>query len=173
LTEAPKRLAQVLFHDEAIANLAPEAAKAKNVLYLARGALYPVALEGALKFKEITYIHAEGYPAGEMKHGPIALIEKGVTVVALAPSTGVHAKTFSNMEEAAARGGRVILVSDREGVEKHGPNAFGAIAMPDVPPLLLPILYAVPAQLLAYHTAVHLGHDVDKPRNLAKSVTVE
>jgi glutamine---fructose-6-phosphate transaminase (isomerizing) len=173
LSEAPARIAEVLHHDQQIEALAQAAAKAKNVLYLARGALYPVALEGALKFKEITYIHAEGYPAGEMKHGPIALIEPGVLVVGLAPSQGLHAKTFSNLEEAAARGAKVILVSDAKGVREHGPRAFGTIEMPDVPEMALPLVYAVPAQLLAYHTAVARGNNVDQPRNLAKAVTVE
>lgn len=173
LSHLPSKLAEVLYHDEAIQALAPTLSKAKNVLYLGRGALYPVALEGALKLKEISYIHAEGYPAGEMKHGPIALIEDGVPVVILAPTTGVHKKTLSNMQEAYARKASIILVSDKEGVAGHKAEAFAAIEIPDVSDIGLPILYAVPVQLIAYHTAVAKGTNVDQPRNLAKSVTVE
>lgn len=173
LSHLPSRLAEVLYHDEAIQALAPILSKAKNVLYLGRGSLYPVALEGALKLKEISYIHAEGYPAGEMKHGPIALIEEGVPVVILAPTTGVHKKTLSNMQEAYARAARIILVSDEKGIAGHKTEAFAAIEIPDVPDIGLAILYAIPVQLIAYHTAVAKGTNVDQPRNLAKSVTVE
>jgi len=173
LATVPSRLAEVLYHDEAIAAMAPDLAKAKNVLYLGRGALYPVALEGALKLKEISYIHAEGYPAGEMKHGPIALLEDGVPVVVLAPSLGVHEKTMSNMMEALSRRAKTILVTDAKGVKEHGAEVFAAIKIPDVHEIALPILYAVPVQLIAYHCAVAKGTNVDQPRNLAKSVTVE
>ncbi len=173
LSHLPSKLAEVLYHDEAIQALAPELSKAKNVLYLGRGSLYPVALEGALKLKEISYIHAEGYPAGEMKHGPIALIEDGVPVVILAPTTGVHKKTLSNMQEAYSRKASIILVSDKAGIAGHKKEAFAAIEIPDVADIGLPILYAVPVQLIAYHTAVAKGTNVDQPRNLAKSVTVE
>ena len=173
LEEVPARMAEVLFHDEAIEAMAEGLSKAKNVLYLGRGALFPIALEGALKLKEISYIHAEGYPAGEMKHGPIALIEEGVPVVVLAPSSGVHKKTASNMQEAITRGGRIILISDEAGIKDAGADAFATIQMPVAAEIALPILYAAPVQLLAYHVAVHKGTDVDQPRNLAKSVTVE
>ena len=173
LEEVPAKLAEVLYHDQAIRDLSAAVSKAKNVLYLGRGCLYPVALEGALKFKEISYIHAEGYPAGEMKHGPIALVEEDIPVVILAPSQGVHLKTFSNMEEAKSRGAKIILISDAEGVREHGQGTMASLIMPSVPDIALPLLYAVPVQLLAYHTAVRKGNDVDQPRNLAKSVTVE
>ncbi len=173
LSHLPSRLADVLYHDEAIQALASTLSQAKNVLYLGRGSLYPVALEGALKLKEISYIHAEGYPAGEMKHGPIALIEEGVPVVILAPTKGVHKKTLSNMQEAYSRKARIILVSDHEGISDHKKEAFAGIEIPDVPDIGLAILYAVPVQLIAYHTAVAKGTNVDQPRNLAKSVTVE
>ena len=173
LATVPSRLAEVLYHDEAIAAMAPELAKAKNVLYLGRGSLYPVALEGALKLKEISYIHAEGYPAGEMKHGPIALLEDGVPVVVLAPTQGVHEKTMSNMQEALSRKAKTVLVTDAKGVRDHGAEVFAAITIPDVHEIALPILYAVPVQLIAYHCAVAKGTNVDQPRNLAKSVTVE
>jgi len=173
LASVPSRLAEVLYHDEAIAAMATDLAKAKNVLYLGRGALYPVALEGALKLKEISYIHAEGYPAGEMKHGPIALLEDGVPVVVLAPSIGVHQKTMSNMQEALSRKGKVVLVTDPKGMKEHGADVYAAIKIPDVHEIALPILYAVPVQLIAYHCALTKGTNVDQPRNLAKSVTVE
>jgi glutamine---fructose-6-phosphate transaminase (isomerizing) len=173
LMEAPARLAEVLAHDEALKDLAHGLAEARDVLYLGRGASYPVALEGALKLKEISYIHAEGYPAGEMKHGPIALIDEHVPVIFVAPSDGAFDKTASNAQEVAARGGKVILLSDQAGIAKLDGLAKAAIAMPATHPFIAPILYAVPIQLLAYHTAVLKGTDVDQPRNLAKSVTVE
>ncbi|MEE8258334.1 MAG: glutamine--fructose-6-phosphate transaminase (isomerizing) [Sphingomonadales bacterium] len=173
LEEVPARMAEVLFHDEAIEAMAEGLSKARNVLYLGRGALFPIALEGALKLKEISYIHAEGYPAGEMKHGPIALIEEEVPVVVLAPASGVHKKTASNMQEAITRGGKIILISDEAGIKDAGGDAFATIQMPGAADIALPILYAAPVQLLAYHVAVHKGTDVDQPRNLAKSVTVE
>lgn len=173
LISLPKKLADVISCEKQLAKLSALLVNSKNVLYIARGDLYPIALEGALKFKEITYIHAEGYPAGEMKHGPIALIEKGLAVVALAPSFGLHEKTFSNLAEASARGAKVILVSDKRGIQQAGSFADAHIEMPDSTDPYLPILYTLPVQLLAYHAALHLGHDVDRPRNLAKSVTVE
>ncbi len=173
LTETPARVAEVLAHDEAIQKLAHKVAEARDVLYLGRGSSYPVALEGALKLKEISYIHAEGYPAGEMKHGPIALIDEDVPVIVVAPSDDLFEKTASNMQEVAARGGRVILLSDRKGIEKAGSVAWASIELPAVDPFVAPILHIVPVQLLAYHVAVLKGTDVDQPRNLAKSVTVE
>ena len=148
-------------------------AEARDVLFLGRGIMYPIALEGALKLKEISYIHAEAYAAGELKHGPIALIDKKVPVVVMAPRDALFEKTISNMQEVLAREGRVILVSDAKGIAEFGKEAYVTIEMPTVPDMLAPILYAIPAQLLAYHTAVAKGTDVDQPRNLAKSVTVE
>ncbi|WP_187428698.1 Glutamine--fructose-6-phosphate aminotransferase [isomerizing] [Roseobacter fucihabitans] len=148
-------------------------AEARDVLFLGRGLMYPLALEGALKLKEISYIHAEAYASGELKHGPIALIDKAVPVVVMAPRDNLFDKTVSNMQEVMARKGRVILISDRAGIEAAGEGAFATIELPSVPDALTPLLYAIPAQLLAYHTAVAKGTDVDQPRNLAKSVTVE
>jgi len=173
LMEVPSRAAEVLNHDERIRALAREVAEARDVLYLGRGTGYPIALEGALKLKEISYIHAEGYAAGEMKHGPIALIDEAVPIIVIAPSDALFEKTASNMQEAIARGGRVIFLSDRNGVAKLGGKAAVTIELPEVDPFVAPILYAIPVQLLAYHTAVLKGTDVDQPRNLAKSVTVE
>jgi glucosamine--fructose-6-phosphate aminotransferase (isomerizing) len=173
LTETPARIAEVLAHDEAIRRLAGTVAEARDVLYLGRGASYPVALEGALKLKEISYIHAEGYAAGEMKHGPIALIDESVPVIVVAPSDALFEKTASNMQEVAARGGRVILISDADGIARAGNLPWASIEMPRVDPFVAPILHVVPVQLLAYHVAVLKGTDVDQPRNLAKSVTVE
>jgi glutamine---fructose-6-phosphate transaminase (isomerizing) len=173
LTEAPARIAEVLAHDEAIQKLAHTVMEARDVLYLGRGSSYPVALEGALKLKEISYIHAEGYAAGEMKHGPIALIDEEVPIIVVAPSDELFEKTASNMQEVAARGGRVILISDKAGVEKAGKIPWASIELPTVDPFVAPILHIVPVQLLAYHVAVLKGTDVDQPRNLAKSVTVE
>jgi glucosamine--fructose-6-phosphate aminotransferase (isomerizing) len=143
------------------------------VLYLGRGVSYPIAMEGALKLKEISYIHAEGYAAGEMKHGPIALIDERVPVIVIAPHDAWFDKTLSNVQETIARGGRVILFSDADGVEKLAGQTAAAFALPAVDSLTAPILYTIPVQLLAYHTAVLKGTDVDQPRNLAKSVTVE
>ena len=173
LTEVPARAAEVLNHDERLRELAQEIAQARDVLYLGRGTSYPIALEGALKLKEISYIHAEGYAAGEMKHGPIALIDDGVPVIVIAPSDGLFEKTASNIAEVMARNGRVIFFSDARGVERLGGETAVAITLPTVDPFVAPILYAIPVQLLAYHTAVIKGTDVDQPRNLAKSVTVE
>ncbi len=173
LIEAPAALNAALAHDEEIAAMAHLIAPARDVLYLGRGQDYPLALEGALKLKEISYIHAEGYASGEMKHGPIALIDETVPVVVLAPSGPLFEKTVSNMQEVRARGGRIVLISDAEGLAEAGEGCLATIEMPKVHPLIAPLVYAVPVQLLAYHTACAKGTDVDQPRNLAKSVTVE
>jgi glucosamine--fructose-6-phosphate aminotransferase (isomerizing) len=173
LSEAPAALNGALAYDESIEAMAHVIAKARDVLYLGRGPDYPLALEGALKLKEISYIHAEGYAAGEMKHGPIALIDEHVPVIVLAPSGPLFEKTVSNMQEVQARGGQVILISDYDGVEQAGEGCIATITMPKVHPLIAPLVYAIPVQLLAYHVAVAKGTDVDQPRNLAKSVTVE
>ncbi len=173
LTEVPARAAEVLNHDERLRELAEEIAKARDVLYLGRGTSYPIALEGALKLKEISYIHAEGYAAGEMKHGPIALIDDGVPVIVIAPTDDLFEKTASNIAEVMARNGRVIFFSDTRGEKRLAGETAVTIALPEVDPFVTPILYAIPVQLLAYHTAVIKGTDVDQPRNLAKSVTVE
>ncbi len=173
LTEAPAALNAALAHDEDIADMAHHIAPARDVLYLGRGPDYPLALEGALKLKEISYIHAEGYASGEMKHGPIALIDEAVPVIVLAPSGPLFEKTVSNMQEVRARGGKIVLISDAEGLAEAGEGCLATIEMPKVHPLIAPLVYAVPVQLLAYHVAVAKGTDVDQPRNLAKSVTVE
>jgi glucosamine--fructose-6-phosphate aminotransferase (isomerizing) len=173
LQEAPEALNAALGHDEEIQAIAPLIAPARDVLYLGRGPDYPMALEGALKLKEISYIHAEGYAAGEMKHGPIALIDALVPVIVLAPSGPLFEKTVSNMQEVRARGGKIVLISDAEGLAAAGEGCMATIEMPSVHPLIAPLVYAVPVQLLAYHVAVAKGTDVDQPRNLAKSVTVE
>ncbi len=173
LTEVPARAAEILGHDDSIREIAGFLAEARDVLYLGRGNIYPIALEGALKLKEISYIHAEGYAAGEMKHGPIALIDDSVPVIVCAPSGPLFDKTASNIAEVAARGGLVVLISDAAGIEKLGDRVLHAIELPEVDPFVAPILYALPVQLLAYHTAAIKGTDVDQPRNLAKSVTVE
>jgi glucosamine--fructose-6-phosphate aminotransferase (isomerizing) len=173
LLQAPAALNAALDYDNDIAAMAHLIAPARDVLYLGRGPDYPLALEGALKLKEISYIHAEGYASGEMKHGPIALIDEAVPVIVLAPSGPLFEKTVSNMQEVRARGGKIVLVSDEEGLEQAGEGCLATIAMPRVHPLIAPLVYAVPVQLLAYHVAVAKGTDVDQPRNLAKSVTVE
>ena len=173
LLEAPACLNAALDHDEEIAAMAHLIAPARDVLYLGRGPDFPLALEGALKLKEISYIHAEGYASGEMKHGPIALIDEAVPVIVLAPSGPLFEKTVSNMQEVRARGGKIVLISDRQGLEEAGEGCLATIEMPRVHPLIAPLVYAVPVQLLAYHTACVKGTDVDQPRNLAKSVTVE
>ena len=173
LQEAPQALNDALAHDEDIAAMAHLIVPARDVLYLGRGPDYPMALEGALKLKEISYIHAEGYAAGEMKHGPIALIDDLVPVIVLAPSGPLFEKTVSNMQEVRARGGKIVLISDAEGLAEAGEGCLATIEMPKVHPLIAPLVYAVPVQLLAYHVAVAKGTDVDQPRNLAKSVTVE
>ncbi|KUO51004.1 MAG: glutamine--fructose-6-phosphate aminotransferase [Sphingomonadales bacterium BRH_c3] len=173
LLEAPAALNAALDHDDDIAAMAHLIAPARDVLYLGRGPDYPLALEGALKLKEISYIHAEGYASGEMKHGPIALIDEDVPVIVIAPSGPLFEKTVSNMEEVRARGGQIVLISDAKGLEQAGEGCMATIEMPAVHPLIAPLVYAVPVQLLAYHVAVVKGTDVDQPRNLAKSVTVE
>ncbi len=176
LAEVPSRTAEVLAGSDDIAKIAEQLVEARDVLYLGRGTSYPIALEGALKLKEISYIHAEGYAAGEMKHGPIALIDEAVPVIVIAPGNDpLFEKTASNVQEVIARGGRVIFISDKEGIKRLERQAKPAatIAMPRVDPFVTPILYSIPVQLLAYHTAVLKGTDVDQPRNLAKSVTVE
>ena len=173
LAEAPASLNAALAYDEAIEAMAHTVAGARDVLYLGRGTDYPIAMEGALKLKEISYIHAEGYAAGEMKHGPIALIDENVPVIVIAPSGPLFDKTVSNMQEVQARGGKVVLISDYDGIQAAGENCIATITMPKVHPLIAPLVYAVPVQLLAYHVAVAKGTDVDQPRNLAKSVTVE
>jgi len=173
LLEVPSRAADVLESNGLMEKIAIRIAKARDVLYLGRGNCFPIAMEGALKLKEISYIHAEGYAAGEMKHGPIALIDKNVPVIAIAPSGPLFEKTASNLQEAAARGGKVIVLSDAAGAAKLKGIATETVIMPTVDPFVAPILYAIPVQLLAYHVAVLKGTDVDQPRNLAKSVTVE
>ncbi len=173
IAEVPARAAEVLNHDAALKELAAEISEAEDVLYIGRGTSAAISLEGALKLKEISYIHAEGFPAGELKHGPIALIDETVPVIVLAPSDNVFAKTASNMEEVIARGGKVVLFSDKKGIAATGELAWRNLTLPEVDPFVTPILYAIPVQLLAYHVAVHKGTDVDQPRNLAKSVTVE
>ena len=173
LTEIPSRAAEVLNHDERLRQIAQTIAEARDVLYLGRGSAFPLALEGALKLKEISYIHAEGYAAGEMKHGPIALIDENVPIIVLAPNDDLFEKTLGNVEEVMARGGRVVMISDKAGVARLADRLADGIAVPECDPFVAPLLYAIPIQLLAYHTAVIKGTDVDQPRNLAKSVTVE
>ncbi len=173
LLEIPGKAAEVLAREAEVRRLAPRIAEAKSVLYLGRGACFPIALEGALKLKETSYIHAEGYAAGELKHGPIALIDKSVPVIAICPSGPLFEKTASNLQEVAARGGQVIVLSDAKGAEKLRGIAAETLILPETDPFTAPILYAIPVQMLAYHVAVMKGTDVDQPRNLAKSVTVE
>jgi glucosamine--fructose-6-phosphate aminotransferase (isomerizing) len=173
LAEVPGRAGMLLNHDGAIAALAARVAEARDVLYLGRGTSYPLALEGALKLKEISYIHAEGYAAGEMKHGPIALIDEAVPVIVIAPMDALFEKTASNIQETIARGGKVVMISERAGLDRFTGKLLAGIEMPRCDPFVAPILYAIPIQLLAYHAAVLKGTDVDQPRNLAKSVTVE
>jgi len=172
LIELPRHLTEALMLEPQIEQLARDLAKCRDVLYLGRGTSYPIALEGALKLKEISYIHAEGYAAGELKHGPIALIDENMPVIVIAPYDKVFEKTVSNMQEVAARGGRLILLTDAEGAAAAGQSAV-TLTLPTMPATVGPLVYAVPVQLIAYHTAVVLGTDVDQPRNLAKSVTVE
>ena len=173
LRRLPALMAEALDQSSAIAATAQKLANARDVLFLGRGPLYPLAHEGALKLKEISYIHAEAYASGELKHGPIALVDEDVPVVVFAPRDALFDKTVSNMQEVMARKGKVILISDREGLSEASIGTWDTIEMPDVSDAVAPILYAIPAQLLAYHTAVAKGTDVDQPRNLAKSVTVE
>jgi glucosamine--fructose-6-phosphate aminotransferase (isomerizing) len=173
LIEMPRRLNETLALEPQLEQLARELTKSKDVLYLGRGTSFPIALEGALKLKEISYLHAEGYAAGELKHGPIALVDENMPVIVIAPHDKVFEKTFSNMQEVAARGGRLILMTEAEGARAAKAHAMVTVTLPTVHPAVAPIVYAVPVQLLAYHTAVLMGTDVDQPRNLAKSVTVE
>ncbi|WP_407112103.1 glutamine--fructose-6-phosphate transaminase (isomerizing) [Bradyrhizobium sp. LMG 9283] len=173
LVEVPRLMADALTTELQIEKLSREIAKSRDVLYLGRGTSFPLALEGALKLKEISYIHAEGYAAGELKHGPIALIDETMPVVVIAPHDRVFEKTVSNMQEVAARGGNIILMTDAKGAEEATIESLVTIVMPDMAAAFTPMVYAVPVQLLAYHTAVVMGTDVDQPRNLAKSVTVE
>ncbi len=173
LMEVPRFMAEALKREPQIERLAKTLAKVKHVLYLGRGTSFPLALEGALKLKEISYIHAEGYAAGELKHGPIALIDETMPVIVIAPYDRIFEKTVSNMQEVAARGGRIILITDPKGAEATGVEPFETIVLPEMPATITPLVYALPIQMLAYHTAVSIGTDVDQPRNLAKSVTVE
>ncbi|NWG71136.1 MAG: glutamine--fructose-6-phosphate transaminase (isomerizing) [Parvularculaceae bacterium] len=173
LLGTPRLVAEALKSADRIEKIAEEIARAQDVLYIGRGVSFPLALEGALKLKEISYIHAEGYAAGELKHGPIALIDDAVPVIVIAPSDALYEKTVSNMYEVMARGGRALLISDRKGIAQAGDKVWRAIEAPEVEPMLAPIVYAAPIQLLAYYTATTKGTDVDQPRNLAKSVTVE
>ncbi|MBX9826051.1 MAG: glutamine--fructose-6-phosphate transaminase (isomerizing) [Xanthobacteraceae bacterium] len=179
MIEVPRHISEALRLEPQIEELARDLAKARDVLYLGRGTAYPLALEGALKLKEISYIHAEGYAAGELKHGPIALIDETMPVVVVAPfdksvrREGVFEKTVSNMQEVAARGGRIILVTDPKGAKEAAALSLSTLVLPDMATTVTPIVYAIPVQLIAYHTAVNMGTDVDQPRNLAKSVTVE
>jgi glutamine---fructose-6-phosphate transaminase (isomerizing) len=173
LVEIPRLMAAALATEPQIEKLARDIAKSRDVLYLGRGTSFPLALEGALKLKEISYIHAEGYAGGELKHGPIALIDENMPVVVIAPYDRVFEKTVSNMQEVAARGGKIILMSDAKGAAEATVDSLVTIVLPDMAATFTPIVYAIPVQLLAYHTAVIMGTDVDQPRNLAKSVTVE
>lgn len=173
LAEIPRFAVHALHLEPQIEKLAKTIAKASDVLYLGRGTSYPLAMEGALKLKEISYIHAEGYAAGELKHGPIALIDETMPVVVIAPFDRIFDKTVSNMQEVAARGGRIILLTDPKGAEAAAIDAIETLVLPEMPATIAPIIYALPVQLLAYHAAVFMGTDVDQPRNLAKSVTVE
>ncbi|WP_269929416.1 glutamine--fructose-6-phosphate transaminase (isomerizing) [Aminobacter sp. HY435] len=173
LSETPRYAAQVLKLDKQIEKVARDLSHYKHVLYLGRDTSFPLAMEGALKLKEISYIHAEGYAAGELKHGPIALIDENMPVIVIAPHDRIFEKTVSNMQEVAARGGKIILITDRKGAAQATVDTMETIILPDVPEFIAPIIYALPIQMLAYFTAVFMGTDVDQPRNLAKSVTVE
>jgi glucosamine--fructose-6-phosphate aminotransferase (isomerizing) len=173
LIETPRLMAAALTLEPQIEELAHNLAKARDVLYLGRGTSFPIALEGALKLKEISYIHAEGYAAGELKHGPIALIDETMPVIVIAPHDRVFEKTVSNMQEVAARGGKIILVTDPKGAKEATIESAETLSLPDMASAVTPLVYAIPVQLIAYHTAAVIGTDVDQPRNLAKSVTVE
>ena len=166
-------MAEALALEPQIEQLARDLAKSRDVLYLGRGTSYPLSLEGALKLKEISYIHAEAYAAGELKHGPIALIDEKMPVIVIAPHDRVFEKTLSNMQEVAARGGKIILVTDPRGAREAQVEHLSKLTLPEMPATVTPLVYAVPVQLIANHTAVIMGTDVDQPRNLAKSVTVE
>jgi glucosamine--fructose-6-phosphate aminotransferase (isomerizing) len=173
LVEVPRLMAEALTLEPQIENLCRDLAKSRDVLYLGRGTSFPIALEGALKLKEISYIHAEGYAAGELKHGPIALIDETMPVIVIAPYDRVFEKTVSNMQEVAARGGNIILVTDPQGAKEAAIKSVSTLTLPEMASTVTPLVYAIPVQLMAYHTAIALGTDVDQPRNLAKSVTVE
>jgi glucosamine--fructose-6-phosphate aminotransferase (isomerizing) len=173
LIEAPRHMTEILKEEKNISAIAHDLSKARDVLFLGRGINYPLALEGALKLKEISYIHAEGYAAGELKHGPIALVDENVPVIVIAPRDELYEKTISNMEEVAARGGKIILITDDQSQKQNAHKTFRHIRVPVAHAFISPLIYAIPVQLLAYHTAVFIGTDVDQPRNLAKSVTVE
>jgi glucosamine--fructose-6-phosphate aminotransferase (isomerizing) len=173
LIEVPRLMAQALTLEPQIEKLSHELSKVHHVLYLGRGTSFPIALEGALKLKEISYIHAEGYAAGELKHGPIALIDETMPVIVIAPFDRVFEKTVSNMQEVAARGGRIVLVTDPKGAKEATIESTETITLPEMASTVTPLVYAIPVQLIAYHTACAIGTDVDQPRNLAKSVTVE
>ena len=173
LNQIPELMTQALSAEANIRRIATELASSQDVIFLGRGAMYPLAMEGALKLKEISYIHAEGYPSGELKHGPIALIDKEVPVVVIAPMDPLFDKSVSNMQEVMARSGKILLLSCRKGLAKAAKGTWATVEMPETPEFIAPIIYAVPAQLLAYHTALAKGTDADQPRNLAKSVTVE
>jgi glucosamine--fructose-6-phosphate aminotransferase (isomerizing) len=173
LIEVPRHMSEALALEPQIEQLTRDLAKCRDVLYLGRGTSYPLALEGALKLKEISYIHAEGYAAGELKHGPIALIDETMPVIVIAPHDQLFEKTMSNMQEVAARGGRLILITDAAGARAAGEQSIATLTLPTMPATVAPLVFAVPVQLIAYHTAVQMGTDVDQPRNLAKSVTVE
>jgi glutamine---fructose-6-phosphate transaminase (isomerizing) len=173
LIEVPRHMTETLALEPKIEKLARDLAKVRDVLYLGRGTSFPLALEGALKLKEISYIHAEGYAAGELKHGPIALIDETMPVVVIAPYDRVFEKTVSNMQEVAARGGRIILITDAQGAREATVDSLVTLTVPEMPSTVTPLVYALPVQLIAYHTAVIMGTDVDQPRNLAKAVTVE
>ena len=173
LIEAPRHMTEILKEEKNIAAIAHDISRVKDVLFLGRGINYPLALEGALKLKEISYIHAEGYAAGELKHGPIALVDENVPVIVIAPRDELYDKTISNMEEVAARGGKIILITDDHSQKQNAHKTFRHIRVPVAHAFISPLIYAIPVQLLAYHAAVFIGTDVDQPRNLAKSVTVE
>jgi glucosamine--fructose-6-phosphate aminotransferase (isomerizing) len=173
INRIPGLVSQALGIDTAVQKVARKLATAQDVIFLGRGAMYPIAMEGALKLKEISYIHAEGYPSGELKHGPIALIDKKIPVVVLVPMDSLFEKSVSNMQEVMARSGKVLLLSCQNGLNAASDGTWSTLTMPATTELIAPILYAIPAQLLAYHTAVAKGTDADQPRNLAKSVTVE
>jgi glucosamine--fructose-6-phosphate aminotransferase (isomerizing) len=173
LTEVPNYMAYALELEPKIRQLARKMAASRNALFIGRGTNYPLALEAALKLKEISYIHAEGYAAGELKHGPIALVDKNLPIVVIAPCDMTFEKTISNMHEVIAREGRTILITDHQGASLAAPGSWATLALQDMPNLVAPLVFALPLQLLAYHTALVLGTDVDQPRNLAKSVTVE
>jgi glucosamine--fructose-6-phosphate aminotransferase (isomerizing) len=173
IKSVPALMSQALALGERTNEVSQKLSEARDILFLGRGPMYALAHEGALKLKEVSYIHAEAYASGELKHGPIALVDKHVPVIVMAPRDALFDKTISNMQEVMARGGKVLLITDKKGAEQAGDGVWETILMPEVDPFMAPILYAIPAQLIAYHTAVAKGTDLDQPRNLAKSVTVE